>query len=106
MSIFLLTKTTSLYVAIGLLAVTLFFLRWGGVFWSVPAAIAQRQHVGVVGGCMNFAGNVAGVITPIYVGLIVSFTGSFFIALMVLAFAGLLLATAGSMINYTKKVGT
>ena len=105
-SIFMLSRTTSLAMAITLLSATLFFLRWGGIFWSVPAAIAQRQHVGIVGGCMNFAGNIAGVITPIYIGLIVQFTNSFFAGLMIFSFAGLLLAFAGSIINYEKKVGT
>lgn len=104
-SIFLLSKTTSLPMAIGLLSFALFFLRWAGIFWSVPAAIAQRQHVGAIGGCMNFAGNIAGVITPIYIGLIVQFTGSFYAGLMIFTAAGLLLALAGSIINYEKKVG-
>jgi MFS transporter, ACS family, D-galactonate transporter len=104
-SIFMLSRTTSLVMAIGLLSFALFFLRWAGIFWSVPAAIAQRQHVGVIGGAMNFAGNIAGVITPIYIGLIVQFTGSFYAGLMIFTAAGLLLALAGSIINYEKKVG-
>jgi len=105
-SIFLLGSTTSLTMAITLLSIALFFLRWGGLYWSVPAAISQRKHVGTVGGCMNFSGNIAGIITPIYVGFIVSATGSYFIALMVFAAAGLLLATASSLINYSKKIGS
>jgi ACS family D-galactonate transporter-like MFS transporter len=105
-SIFLLGSSTSLMMAITLLSIALFFLRWGGLYWSVPAAISQREHVGTVGGCMNFSGNIAGVITPIYVGFIVSATGSYFIALMVFALAGLLLATASSLINYSKKIGS
>jgi ACS family D-galactonate transporter-like MFS transporter len=104
-SIFLLGNTTSLAMAITLLSTALFFLRWGGLYWSIPAAISQREHVGIVGGCMNFAGNLAGVFTPIYVGLIVSATGSYFIALMVFAIAGLLLAGSSFVINYNKKVG-
>ena len=105
-SIFMLGSSTSLPMAIALLSVALFFLRWGGLYWSVPAAISQREHVGTVGGCMNFSGNIAGIITPIYVGFIVSATGSYFIALMLFALAGLLLATASSLINYSKKIGS
>lgn len=104
-SIFLLSRTTSLTGAIALLSFALFFLRWAGIFWSVPAAIAQRQHVGVVGGSMNLAGNIAGVITPIYIGLIVQFTGSFYAGLMIFTAAGVVLALAGAIINYEKKVG-
>ncbi|MFC4766781.1 MFS transporter [Effusibacillus consociatus] len=106
LSIFLLTKTSSLTAAISLLSMALFFLRWAGLYWSVPAAISQREHVGTVGGCMNFSGNIAGITTPIYVGLIVSATGSYFLALMVFVAAGLLLATASSLINYNKKIGS
>ena len=54
---------------------------------------------------MNFAGNIAGIITPIYIGLIVQFTGSFRIGFMIFAAAGLLLAFAASLIDYDKKVG-
>ncbi|MDQ7094378.1 MFS transporter [Desulfosporosinus sp. PR] len=104
-AIFLLAKTASLTMAISLLTIALFFLRWAGIFWSVPAAIAQRQHVGVIGGCMNLAGNIAGVITPIYIGLIVQFTGSFYAGLMIFTIAGLLLALSGAIINYEKKIG-
>ncbi|CRK85033.1 MFS transporter [Neobacillus massiliamazoniensis] len=106
LSIFLLSKSTSVTMAITTLSFALFFLRWGGLYWSVPAAISQREHIGTVGGCMNFAGNIAGVITPIYIGLIVSTTGSYFLALMVFVFAGLLLATVSSLINYNKKIGS
>lgn len=104
-SIFLLTRASSLTMAIVLLSTALFFLRWAGIFWSVPAAIAQRHHVGVLGGCMNFAGNIAGVITPIYIGLIVKFTGSFHAGLLIFVAAGVLLAIAGALINYEKKIG-
>lgn len=105
LSIFLLSRATSLAMALALLSTALFFLRWAGIFWSVPAAIGQRQHVGVLGGCMNFAGNIAGVITPIYIGLIVKFTGSFHAGLMIFVAAGILLAIAGGIINYEKKIG-
>ena len=104
-SIFILSRATSLTMAIATLSTALFFLRWAGIFWSVPAAIGQRHHVGVLGGCMNFAGNIAGVITPIYIGLIVKFTGSFHAGLMIFVGAGILLAIAGSIINYEKKIG-
>ncbi|OIK14465.1 MFS transporter [Bacillus sp. MUM 116] len=104
-AIFMLSRSTSLTMAITTLSIALFFLRWGGLYWAVPAAISQREHVGTIGGCMNLAGNIAGVITPIYIGLIVSTTGSYFIALMVFVCAGLLLATVSSLINYNKKIG-
>lgn len=106
LSIFLLSKSSSVTMAITTLSFALFFLRWGGLYWSVPAAISQREHVGTIGGCMNFAGNIAGIITPIYIGLIVSITDSYFLALMVFVAAGLLLAFVSSIINYNKKIGS
>jgi ACS family D-galactonate transporter-like MFS transporter len=104
-SIYLLGHVASLTMAITLLSVSLFFIRWCGLLWSIPAAISHREHVGIVGGSMNFTGTLAGVLTPIYIGLIVSATGSYFIALMVFVVAGLLLAASTSLINYSKKVG-
>ncbi|WP_066289935.1 MFS transporter [Bacillus sp. FJAT-29937] len=104
-AIFLLSRSTSVTMAITTLSIALFFLRWGGLYWSIPAAISQREHIGTVGGCMNFAGNIAGIVTPIYIGIIVSITDSYFLALMVFVVAGLLLATVSSLINYNKKIG-
>ena len=104
-SIFLLAYTSSLTGAVALLSSALFFLRWGGLYWSVPAAISQRNHVGTVGGCMNLAGNIAGVVTPIYIGIIVSLTGSYFLGLMVFAAAGIVLAVASTLLDFKKKIG-
>ncbi|WP_042354109.1 MFS transporter [Bacillus rubiinfantis] len=105
LSIFLLSKSTSVTMAITTLAFALFFLRWAGLYWSIPATISQREHIGTVGGCMNLSGNIAGVITPIIIGIIVSSTGSYFIALMLFVCAGLLLALVSCLINFNKKIG-
>jgi ACS family D-galactonate transporter-like MFS transporter len=104
-SIFLLGHITSLQAAITLLAIALFFLRWTGLYLTVPAAISQRQHVGMVAGCMSFLGNISGIITPICIGFIVSATNSYFIALMLFAVTGFVLAVASMLINYAKKIG-
>lgn len=68
--------------AIALLSTAIFFLRWAGLYWTIPAAISQRNHVGTIGGFMNTAGNIAGIVTPMYVGFTLSLTGSYFVALM------------------------
>ncbi|PHD71722.1 MFS transporter [Bacillus sp. AFS043905] len=102
--ILLLTLSTSPVMAVTLLCIALFFLRWAGLYWSIPATIAQREHVGTIGGCMNFAGNMAGVITPIVIGFIVSFTGSYFMGLVLFSIFGLVLAGASLFIDFTKKV--
>lgn len=60
--------------AVALLSVVLFFLRWAGLYWSLPSVLAGRANAGVVGGAMNLSGNIAGMITPIAVGFIVGAT--------------------------------
>ncbi|MDM8150093.1 MFS transporter [Priestia megaterium] len=97
--------TVSLTGAIVLLSAALFFLRWAGLYWSIPATISQRNHVGTIAGCMNTAGNIAGIVTPIYIGFTLSLTGSYFIALLLFVIFGLVLAIASLFINFDRKIG-
>lgn len=83
-----------------LLSTTLFFLRWCGMYWAIPAALAGRTRSGFLGGCMNLGGNIAGITTPVIVGLIVQATGSYFLALMYFAAAGVALLICSSLIDY------
>jgi ACS family D-galactonate transporter-like MFS transporter len=87
-----------------LLSSTLFFLRWCGMYWAIPSILASRGNSGFLGGCMNFAGNIAGVTVPIIVGAIVQTTGSYFPALMFFAFAGVALFACSSLIDYSRKL--
>jgi len=58
------------------------------VAWSLPSLIAPKGGVGAVGGVMNFANNMMGVVAPIVTGFIVerthSFVGVFLVAGLVL----------------------
>lgn len=81
-----------------------FFLRWGGLYWSIPARLADDQHVGRLSGAMNFSGNVAGILTPIAIGFIVQGTGSFVAVFVVFAAMGLLMAITSLAINYSRKL--
>lgn len=88
-----------------LLSVTLFFLRWCGLFWCVPSILGTRKRVGFLGGVMNLGGNFAGIGVPILVGLIVQATGSYDMAMMLFAAAGAGLFVCSSIvIDYSKKV--
>ncbi len=88
-----------------LLSVTLFFLRWCGLFWCIPSILGTRNQVGFLGGTMNLGGNVAGIGVPIIVGLIVQATGSYFLALMLFAAAGAgLFVCSTLLIDYSKKL--
>ena len=47
------------------------------VCWSLPSLIAPKGGVGTLGGLMNFANNMMGVVAPIVTGYILSTTRSF-----------------------------
>jgi len=103
-STFLLAFVSSPVAAVALLASTLFFSRWGGLYWSIPPILTDRARVGVLGGIMNFAGNIAGILVPIIVGVIVQVTGSYFLALMFFSASGVLYLTGSLLIDYSRKL--
>jgi MFS transporter, ACS family, D-galactonate transporter len=103
-SIFSVAYVTDAVVVVGLLSSTLFFLRWCGMYWAIPSILATRDRAGFLGGCMNLGGNIAGVTVPIIVGLIVQFTGSYFLALMFFAAAGVALLICSTAIDYSRKL--
>jgi len=96
---------TSVAAAVFLISAANFFLRWGGLFWSVPARIAHAGDVGKISGAMNFSGNLAGIFTPIAIGLIVSATSSYNGVFIMFAIAGLIMAVASVGIRYNVRIG-
>ncbi|WP_309081842.1 MFS transporter [Zhihengliuella sp.] len=90
--------------AVTLLSVVLFFLRWVGLFWSVPSILGGRTNAGVLGGAMNFSGNIAGFVTPIAVGLIVGATGGYTWALLYFVGSALLMGAAVVTLDYSKRL--
>jgi MFS transporter, ACS family, D-galactonate transporter len=103
-AIILVNAVSTPAVAILLISLANFFLRWGGLYWSVPARLASPRHVGQLSGAMNFSGNVAGIITPILVGTIVQSTGTFVGVFVMFAAAGLLMAAGSLAINYNRRL--
>lgn len=102
----LLSQSDSLYMAIGCITVALFFQKWSGcLYWTVPAALAQRENIGTVGGCMNCVGNIGGAIIPLIIGAIVGSTGSYFLALVLFARFGIGIGLFSLLINFKKKIG-
>lgn len=104
LSTFLLPRVDSPTAAVALLSSTLFFLRWAGLYWSIPATLTDRKRAGILGGMMNFAGNIGGIAVPIMVGLIVQETGSYFLALMLFTASGLLYCVSSIAIDYSRKL--
>jgi MFS transporter, ACS family, D-galactonate transporter len=103
-SIFLVAYTSDAILVVVLLSTTLFFLRWCGMYWVIPAALAGRARAGFLGGCMNLGGNIAGITTPLIVGFIVQATGSYFLALMYFAAAGIALLICSTLIDYSRRL--
>ncbi len=103
-AIYSVTKFTDPVIVVVLLSVTLFFLRWCGLFWCVPSILAVRSRIGFLGGFMNLGGNCAGIGVPIAVGLIVQATGSYYMALMLFAAAGVGLFICSTMLISYKKL--
>ena len=103
-SIFSVAYVTNAVVVVALLSSTLFFLRWCGLFWCIPSILGTRNKIGFLGGVMNLGGNIGGISVPIIVGMIVQFTGSYFLALMFFAAAGVGLLLASTAIDYETKI--
>lgn len=76
--------------AVAILSVTLFFLYWGSLYWSLPTLLAPRERIGFVGGLMNFAGSASGIAVPILTGLILQVTGAYLAVLLFFAACALL----------------
>lgn len=89
---------------------TLAFFGQGmaATIWSTVGDIAPIRSIGLAGGVFNFMGNLAGIITPIVIGAIVSATNNFTGALIfvgAIAFLGVLslLFLVGDMHRITPK---
>lgn len=104
LSTFLLTRVSDPASAVALLSSTLFFLRWAGLYWSIPATLTDRQRAGILGGMMNFVGNIGGMLVPIAVGMIVQETGSYFFALILFTASSLLYFVSSLAIDYSRKL--
>jgi ACS family D-galactonate transporter-like MFS transporter len=104
LSTFFLAFVSTPVAAVALLSSTLFFLRWAGLYWSIPATLTDRGRAGVLGGMMNFAGNVGGILVPIIVGVIVQATESYFLALMFFSASGMLYLISSLIIDYSRKL--
>jgi ACS family D-galactonate transporter-like MFS transporter len=86
--------------AVALLSATLFFLYFGSLYWSLPAILAPKDKVGVVGGTMNFAGSASGIAVPIITGYILQVTGAYLVALYFFAACAALYVLGSLLIDF------
>jgi ACS family D-galactonate transporter-like MFS transporter len=103
-SIFLVAFVSDVVAIVALLSTTLFFLRWCGMYWAIPSILGSRARSGFLGGFMNLGGNIAGAGAPIVVGEIVQTTGSYFLALMYFAAAGIALLGCSLGVDYSRRL--
>ena len=82
------------------LSIAFFGKGVGAQGWAVVTDAAPKEIVGLCGSLCNIAGNMAGIVTPIVIGYIVSSTGSFDGALVFVALAAL-----GAIFSYVFLAG-
>jgi ACS family D-galactonate transporter-like MFS transporter len=72
-------------VVIAVLSVAFFGQGMVNLGWTLITDVAPKRLIGLTGGVFNLCANLAGIITPIVIGVIVGATGSFFFALAYIA---------------------
>ncbi|ROR81714.1 MFS transporter, ACS family, D-galactonate transporter [Plantibacter flavus] len=92
---------TDAALAVTLLCIGVFFNLFGGLYWTIPAMLAKKEKVGLVGGIMNFAGTSAGIVVPIVAGVLLDVTGGYTAVLIFLAIAAAVYLAASLMINFS-----
>ncbi|MFN7924900.1 MAG: MFS transporter [Bryobacteraceae bacterium] len=70
---------------IAVMSVAFFAQGMTGLGWTVISEIAPLSMMGLAGGVFNLAANLAGILTPLVIGLLLDSTGSFFWALVYVA---------------------
>lgn len=70
------------WLVVVLMSVAFFGKGVASLGWAIMADVAPRKLAGLSGGVFNMFGNIAGIVTPIVVGYIVSATQSFDLALV------------------------
>lgn len=83
--IFLANFTTTNLSTVAVMTCAFFFSGVSSIGWAVTSDVAPVRLVGMTGGIVNFAANLAGIMTPIAVGYIVKNTGSYYWALALVA---------------------
>jgi len=64
-------------IVIAIMSLAFFGQGMVGLGWTLISDVAPKNLMGLTGGVFNFAANLAGIVTPLVVGFIVTATGSF-----------------------------
>lgn len=87
-------------LVIAVMSIAFFGQGMSNLGWTLISDVAPKRLIGLTGGVFNFCTNLAGIVTPIIIGVVVAKTGSFFGGL---AFIGVV-ALIGAL-SYTFVVG-
>lgn len=77
MSIVLVNFTDSNVICIAILTVAFFAQGIASSSWAAVSEVAPKELIGLTGGVTSLAANIGGIVTPIVIGAIVHYTGSF-----------------------------
>ena len=99
-SIILVNYTSNNTVGLSILTFAFFAQGVSSNSWSIIAEVAPTKLIGVTGGIINFAGHIAGIVTPILIGYIIKSTGSFELVLVYVS-----LASVAGALAYTVLLG-
>ncbi|MNL22527.1 putative glucarate transporter [compost metagenome] len=72
------------------MSVAFFAKGVGNLGWCIVGDVSPARAMGVSGAMFNFCGNLASIVTPIAIGVMINQLGSFDVALMYVAGMGLL----------------
>lgn len=81
-SIIFCNYTDSIYLVMMFMSLSYFGKGCSTLGWAILSDVAPKEIIGVSGGIFNAFGNVSTIITPIIIGYIVKYTGSFTWALV------------------------
>ena len=73
----------TVFAAVGLMAVSVFFMYLtGNTYWAIILDTVEQDRVGGVSGFVHFVANCGGIVAPLVTGFIVQATGSFYAAFL------------------------
>ncbi|WP_373170340.1 MFS transporter [Klebsiella sp. Q11] len=82
--------TTSEVVAIAAMSLAFFAKGFGNLGWCVLSDTSPKEMLGIAGGVFNMCGNLASIITPLVIGVILANTHSFDYAILYVGSMGVL----------------
>lgn len=97
-AIFAIPPVTDGIVALALLSTAVFFINFGGLYWTIPALLVPGPQVGRVGGVMNVASSGGGGLAPIVMGFAIGAAGGGFGGAFVFLGTAAVVYLVGSML--------